>query len=112
MGVKKNALARQILARNEFMKQVSMVNRMFDVDTLQITLNEELGFGYDRIMHITRKWMENQEKYYPAIQPITHVEADWAQDHLDRELKRIADRGKGKFYPFAERYPDLKKIKY
>jgi hypothetical protein len=107
----KKTYAQQILARNEFMKQVSMVNRMFDVDTLQITLNEELGFGYDRIMHITRKWMENQEKYYPAIQPITHVEADWAQEHLDRELKRII-RGKVPLIPFAERYPDLKKIKY
>ena len=94
------------------MKAAEAITRMYDVDTLQITLNEELGLGYDRLMYITNKWMANQAKYVAAVRPRLDVEADVAQEHLDRELKRIASRKKIPLIPFAERYPMLRKIKY
>lgn len=94
------------------MKAAEAITRMYDVDTLQITLNEELGLGYDRIMRFTAKWMANQEKYVAAVRPRLDVEADVAQEHLDRRLAQIAARRKVPLIPFAERYTLLRKIKY
>ena len=85
----------------------------YAVDMLQMTLNEELGFGYDRIVRFTKKWEGNWEKYIAALSPHINNEADVAQERIDREFVRIVKNRKGaKFYPFRARYPLLRKIKY
>ena len=113
MSNPKNAyLARQAADKDAFMKAVEGIVRQYDIDTLHITLNEELGLGYDKIMHVTEKWMANQQKYRQAVNPHAYVEADVKQEHLDRRLALIAARRKKPLIPFVERYPLLKRIKY
>ena len=111
--MKRNAyLEKQSQQRDDFMHAVEGIVRQYDIDTMHVTLNEELGLGYEKLMYITDKWMANQKKYREAVNPHAYVEADVAQEHLDRKLARIAARKNGEFFPFQERYPNLRKIKY
>jgi hypothetical protein len=110
--VKKNAyLERQKAAKTDFMNSVELIVRQYCIDTLIITLHEEYGWGYDRLMKLMDQWKENRQKYQEAINPNVYVEADAAQEHIDRIMTQII-RGKKELEPFAERYPTLKKIKY
>ena len=111
--MKKNAyLEKQRAEKDMFMHAVEGIVRQYDIDTLHVTLNEELGLGYEKLMYITDKWMSNQQKYRQAVNPHAYVEADVAQEHLDRRLALIASRRKKPLIPFVERYPYLRKIKY
>ena len=82
----------------------------FAVDTLQMTMHQQEGWGYDRIMRVTHEWMETQREYRPALN-CKDPEADVRQVHMDRVLAEII-RGKAKLIPFPDRYKDLKKIRY
>lgn len=82
----------------------------FAVDTLQMTMHQQEGWGYDRIMRVTHAWMETQREYRPALN-CKDPEADVRQEHMDRVLAEIIS-GKAELIPFPDRYPDLKKIKY
>ena len=79
-------------------------------DTLQLTLHEHYGFGYDRIMEMTEHWREALEEYRPALNS-KNAEADVLQEHMDRAMLQIM-RGKGEFLSFEERYPELRKVRY
>ncbi|MBR4856319.1 MAG: hypothetical protein IKU94_06800 [Bacteroidaceae bacterium] len=94
------------------MHDIEGIVRQYDIDTLHITLNEELGLGYDRIMRLTEKWMANQKKYRQAVNPQAYVEADVMQEHLDRRLALIASRRKKQLIPFKRRYPNLTPVIY
>ena len=80
------------------------------IDTLQMTLHQTEGWGYDRIMRITHNWVAVQREYKPALD-CRNPEADVRQEHMDRVLAEIIS-GKQELYPFESRYPELKKIKY
>ena len=82
----------------------------FAVDTLQMTMHQQEGWGYDRIMRVTHEWMETQREYRPALN-CKDPDADVRQVHMDRVLAEII-RDKAKLIPFPDRYPDLKKIRY
>lgn len=82
----------------------------FAVDTLQMTMHQKEGWGYDRIMRVTHAWMETQREYRPALN-CKDPEADVRQVHMDRVLTQIIS-GKQELHPFESRYPELKKIKY
>lgn len=82
----------------------------FAVDTLQITMHQQEGWGYDRIMRVTHEWMETQREYRPALN-CKDPEADVRQEHMDRILAEII-RDRMTLIPFPERYPNAKKIKY
>lgn len=82
----------------------------FAMDTLQMTMHQQEGWGYDRIMRVTNEWMETQREYKPALN-CKNPEADVRQEHMDRVLAQIIN-GKAELIPFPARYPDLKKIKY
>lgn len=111
MGVKKNAyLEKQRADKKAFMNSVELIVKQYCIDTLTITLHEEYGFGYDRLMKLMDDWAATRKKYQEAINP-DFVEADVAQEHMDRIMARII-RGKMDLIPFEERYPTLKKIKY
>lgn len=80
------------------------------IDTLQMTLHQTEGWGYNRIMRVTHEWMEIQREYKSALN-CKNPEADVRQVHMDRVLAEIIN-GKAELIPFPARYPDLKKIKY
>ena len=82
----------------------------FAVDTLQMTMHQQEGWGYSRIMRVTHKWMETQREYKSALN-CKDPEADVRQVHMDRVLAEIIN-GKAELIPFPARYPDLKEIKY
>ena len=82
----------------------------FAVDTLQMTMHQQEGWGYDRIMRVTHEWMETQREYRPALN-CKDPEADVRQVHMDRVLTQIIS-GKQELHPFESGYPELKKIKY
>ena len=111
MGVKKNPyLEKQRADKKAFMNSVELIVKQYCIDTLTITLHEEYGWGYDRLMKLMDDWAATRKKYQEAINP-DFVEADVAQEHMDRIMARII-RGKMDLIPFEERYPTLKKIKY
>lgn len=110
--MKKNAyLEKQRAAKNNFMNSVELVVKQYCIDTLTITLHQEYGWGYDRLMKLMDDWEANRKKYQEAINPAVYVEADVAQEHIDQILAQII-RGKMELIPFAERYPTLMKVKY
>lgn len=67
MAKQSGFLARQEAEKTVFMHDVEGIVRQYDIDTLHITLNEELGLGYDRIVRLTEKWMANQKKYHNSV---------------------------------------------
>ena len=85
-------------------------DRIANQSTHIAALHESEGWGYDRIMRLESAWHKIRDQYAPAINP-SDPEADVYQEHMDRVLAEIIN-GKQELYPFASRYPELKKIKY
>lgn len=82
----------------------------FAMDTLQMALHQTEGWGYDRIVRLCEAWQHIRDEYRPAINP-SNPAADVMQEHMDRVMAQIIS-GKQELIPFAERYPELKKVKY
>ena len=82
----------------------------FATDTLQITIHQKDGWGYDRIMRLTHDWIDTQREYKPALN-CKDPAADVRQEHMDRVLAEIIS-GKAELIRFPDRYPNAKKIKY
>lgn len=80
------------------------------IDTLQMTLHQTEGWGYDRIMRITQAWLETQREYKPALN-CKDPAADVMQEHMDRVMAQIIS-GKQDLKPFPERYHELRKVTY
>lgn len=80
------------------------------MDTLQMTLHQTEGWGYDRIMRLCDAWTETRKKYSPSMNP-SNPEADVYQEHMDRVLSEIL-RDRQPLIPHGERYPELKKVRY
>lgn len=107
--MKSGYLQREAAKRKAYMDAMGAVMMQFMLDTLQCALHDE-GFGYDRVMKITKRWGDKYETYYPALDH-KDVEADYLRECLDRELRNLI-RDKQEFYPFAKRYPEIKEITY
>ena len=80
------------------------------IDTLQMTLHQTEGWGYERIVRLCDAWQRIRDEYRPAINP-SNPAADVMQEHMDRVMAQIIS-GRQELIPFAERYPELKKVKY
>ena len=80
------------------------------IDTLQMTLHQTEGWGYDRIMRLTEAWQQTQKEYTPALNS-NDPAADVMQEHMDRVIAQIIS-GKQELRPFQERYPELRKVTY
>ena len=102
-------MAKQLAMRQALIEASERVTQQLMMDTLQITLHE-FGWGYDRIMKITKAWSDAYNHYHDALN-IKHVEADVLRVHLDRELADIL-KGRQDLIPFEERYPEIKEIAY
>lgn len=81
------------------------------IDTLQITMREEYGWGYDRIMKLTEKWREMRQYYKAAVEPRDAM-ADVMQEKMQRAFQDICAYKKIEPIPFRDRYPYLKGIRY
>ena len=103
-------MEKQRAMRQALMDATERVTQQLMMDTLQIVLHNELGFGYDRIMRITKAWGSEYNNYHDALN-IKHVEADVLRVHLDRELADIL-KGHQDLIPFEDRYPEIKEIAY
>ena len=82
----------------------------FATDTLQITIHQKDGWGFDRVMRLTHDWIDTQREYKPALN-CKDPAADVCQEHMDRILAEII-RDRMTLIPFPDRYPNAKKIKY
>ena len=80
------------------------------IDTLQMTLHQTEGWGYDRIMRLTEAWQRTQKEYTPALNS-NDPAADVMQEHMDRVMAQIIS-GKQELRPFQERYHELRKVTY
>lgn len=103
-------MAKQIAMRQALIDATERVTQQLMMDTLQIVLHNELGFGYDRIMRITKAWGCEYNHYHDVFN-VKHAEADVLRVHLDRELADIL-KGHQDLIPFEERYPEIKEITY
>ena len=82
----------------------------YAIDTLNISLNEADGWGYDRQMRLMEVWRDNRQFYRDALDH-REAEADVYRDKLDKGLISVIG-GKAELIPFPERYPDLKAVRY
>ena len=103
-------LQRQQQIQNNVMRAAETLAKQYMLDTLQIAANRAFGFGYDRQLALLDVWESVRREYKAALDP-KDPEADVAQEHMDRALREIV-KDHQPFFPFQERYPELKKIKY
>lgn len=103
-------MEKQLAMRRALIDATERVTQQLMMDTLQIVLHNELGFGHDRIMRITKAWSDSYNHYRNAFNT-KYVEADVLRVHLDRELTDIL-KGHQDLIPFEERYPEIKEITY
>lgn len=102
-------MAKQLAMRQALIDATERVTQQLMMDTLQITLHE-FGWGYDRIMKLTKAWADAYNHYHDTLD-VKNVEADVLRVHLDRELADIL-KGRQDLIPFEERYPEIKEIAY
>lgn len=102
-------MAKQLAMRQALIEATERVTQQLMMDTLQITLHE-FGWGYDRIMKLTKAWADAYNHYHDTLD-VKNVEADVLRVHLDRELADIL-KGHQDLIPFEERYPEIKEIAY
>ena len=84
------------------------------VDCWMATLNDPdvMGrdtFGLERMRKVGKAVDANYDKFIQALNVAKNKEADVWQERLDEKLRKTF---KDELTPFAERYPDLRKIKY
>lgn len=92
------------------LQAAQLLMAQYMIDTLQMTLHQTEGWGYDRIMRLTEAWHDVRAEYAAVMNP-GNPDADVMQEHMDRVLVQIIS-GKAELIPFPARYPDLKEIKY
>ena len=102
-------MAKQLAMRQALIEATERVTQQLMMDTLQITLHE-FGWGYDRIMKLTKAWADAYNHYHDTLD-VKNVEADVLRVHLDRELTDIL-KGHQDLIPFEDRYPEIKEIAY
>lgn len=103
-------MAKQLAMRQALIDATERVTQQLMMDTLQIVLHNELGFGYERIMRITKAWADAYNHYHDTLD-VKNVEADVFREHLDRELAGIM-KDKQELIRFEDRYPEIKEITY
>lgn len=109
MGMGNGYLDKLEANKQDMLIKMQAVTRQFMMDTLDITLHEDFGFGYDKIKAVNDKWGETYAAYFGAL--TVDQEADVCQEKMDRAMQDII-KGKGPFYSFRERYPEVRQLGY
>ena len=81
------------------------------IDTLQITMNEEHGWGYDKLDKLMDDWKERRVLYQPVLEP-RNPECDVMREHMQRVFRKICARKKIDPIEFEDRYPFLNPVTY
>jgi hypothetical protein len=102
-------LVREQARRQQLIQVAEHLTQQLMLDTLQVTLHNEFGFGYDRIKRVTDAWSKYYNTYHDAL--TGGPEADYYQEKLDRELLDFI-KGRQPLIPFRQRYPEIKEIRY
>lgn len=102
-------LIQQLETRRRLVQAAERVTQQLMLDTLQVTLHQEFGFGYDRIKRLTDAWGKTYNQFHDALDGGT--EADYWQEKLDRLLLDLL-RDHQALIPFGERYPEIQEITY
>lgn len=110
-GRQSGFLLRQEQQKEDLLQKGQGIIIQYMVDTLQMTMRTEYGWGYDRIMKLTEKWRETRMEHKDAIEPHKKM-ADVKQEHMQRVFEDICANKKIAPIPFNDRYPNLKKIRY
>jgi hypothetical protein len=81
------------------------------IDTLQITMNEEHGWGYDKLDKLMYDWKKRRILYQPVLEP-RNPESDVMREHMQRVFRKICERKKIDPVEFEDRYPYLNPVRY
>ena len=101
-----NAFLNKMAAeRQAFMEVAQQTAKQLMLDTCQITLHEQFGWGYERIKRFSDAWGDCYNEYFEAL--MNRMESDVWQVRLDRALDAIL-AGHQELIPFKERYPYVK----
>lgn len=111
MGKQSGLMLRHEQEKDELLEKSQGIVIQFMIDTLQVTMREEYGWGYDRIMKLTEKWAAKRQEYKHAIEP-EHKEADVKQKHMQNVFEDICAHKKIRPIEFNDRYPFLKRVRY
>ena len=107
----KNAyLQKRELERRIWVEAAQRSTEQFLADTLQMTMHQQYGWGYDRIVELCDKWQETIKEYSPCTNS-SDPECDVYREHMDRVLTQII-KGRQELVPWEERYPELNKVRY
>lgn len=106
---KNDFLARRRAEKQAYIQASERVTRQLMADCMMVVLNEEFGFGYDRIKRMMDAMQEKYDLCHAALDG--GPEADYMQEKLDTAIRRIM-KDRETFYPFRERYPEIKEITY
>ena len=109
MGGKNAFLAKQRAERQAYIQASERVTRQLMADCMMLVLNEDFGFGYDRIRRMMDAVIAKYDLFHDALDG--GPEADYMQEKLDDAIRRIM-KDRETFYPFRERYPEIKEITY
>ena len=110
MGKQSGLIQKHEQEKDDLLEKSQGIIIQYMVDTLQITLRKR-GWGYDRIMELTKDWMETRNEFKEAIEPMK-PECDVKQEEMQRWFKDICANKKIKPLEFYERYPFLKRVRY
>ncbi len=86
------------------------IGRQQSIDLMQLALQSKQGFGEKRIWELLMVMKDLFEEFRPAFD-VKHPECDVYREHLDRALSQNCGK-EHPLIPFAERYEDLKQVKY
>lgn len=105
-------LRKHKLAAEEMLRIGERVSRQLVVDCMCILLHDPdamggKAWGEQKIRRFVEALVKLLDEYYEAV--TGGVEADYCQEKMDRELRRIF---RDELMPFRERYPDVKEITY
>ena len=111
MGKQSGLIKRHEQEKDELLGKTQDLVIQYMMDTLQITMREKYGWGYDRIMKLTLEWRETREEYKAAMEPRDAM-SDVMQEKMQRAFRDICASKNIEPIPFYDRYPYLKRIRY
>ena len=90
MSKQSGFLAKQAAIQQKMIDDAQRVTCELMAETLQITLHEEFGWGYDRLVKLDLLWRENYKHFLGAMNH-KNPDADVLQVHLDRRLADVLE---------------------
>jgi len=111
---KSGLLEKEAIRRQTLIDATQLTIQQLMMDTAQVILHRDFGWGYDRIKKFTDAWAEYFDEIFAAVQrPKSFLEddRDIYRETLDNALKDFLD-GHKELIPFMERYPYAKEVTY